>query len=700
MKKISYLVVLSVLFLSMFTGGNGFNVIERSTVSASGNEIALNGLIPETASDSAKIELENGMTSPIYAAEDVIIENLFVETEVDSDGDGELDVVSIEVMRPNTEPGIKIPVIYEMSPYRAGINSINFHDVDIDLTPVGKNHQAIPYAYETQRQNLGRLGNYYVPRGYGVILGESIGSGDATGCPTTGDEKEILGTKAVIDWLNGNAKAFNEEGEEVSADWSTGNVGMTGASYNGTLPNGVATTGVEGLKTIIPVVAISSWYDYYRANGAVVAPGGYQGEDADNLAEAVLTRENPEVCEDVIAELYEGQDRTTGDYNDFWAARDYLKNVDKIEASVLVVHGLNDWNVKTMQFAQWWEALGDHDVTRKMWLHQGGHGGTSANNWQETENRWFDYWLYGIENGIADEPMIDIQREDGSWDQEADWPAVDMKEVSLHFNEANDGEGGILTINDNAGNGEEVFSDDPMIRANQLAADPQLNNPNRLAYVSPALTEDVRLSGIPEVKIEASIDRPAANLTALLVDYSGTSPKIITRGWMDPQNRNSVEQSEAVVPGEVYTFEWDMQPKDYVFEAGHQIGVVIMASDYEYTIRPPEGTNITVLPGNSKITLPLVANTEAMKISAASLEKLVGQFDNENAFLDEEAVRALQLHLKAVGQYENQGEAEKVVRHMNGFQLLLDYQLNEKLISREAYDSMNIQAETMINEWD
>lgn len=65
---------------------------------------------------------------------------------------------------------------------------------------------------------------------------------------------------------------------------------MTGASYNGTLPNAVATTGVEGLKTIIPIAAISSWYDYYRANGAVVAPGGYQGEDTDNMAEAVLTR--------------------------------------------------------------------------------------------------------------------------------------------------------------------------------------------------------------------------------------------------------------------------------------------------------------------------------------------------------------------------------------------------------------------------
>ena len=52
-----------------------------------------------------------------------------------------------------------------------------------------------------------------------------------------------------------------------------------------------------------------------------------------------------------------------------------------------------------------------------MWLHQGGHGGTSTNDWQRTQNKWFDYWLYGIENGIMNEPMVDVQRENKAWDK-------------------------------------------------------------------------------------------------------------------------------------------------------------------------------------------------------------------------------------------------------------------------------------------
>lgn len=231
----------------------------------------------------------------------------------------------------------------------------------------------------------------------------------------------------------------------MNADWSTGHVGMIGVSYNGTLPNGVAATGVEGLKTIIPIAAISNWYDYYRANGAVVAPGGYQGEDADVLAKYVLTRKNPDICQQGIDQLTEKQDRITGDYNEFWNRRNYLNDANNIKASVLIVHGLNDWNVKTKQFSQWWEALKQNNIPRKMWLHQGGHSGVSSNNWKQTENRWFDYWLYGIENGLMDEPKVDIQREDRTWHQQEDWPAPEAASVKLHLKEGTDTDSGVLS---------------------------------------------------------------------------------------------------------------------------------------------------------------------------------------------------------------------------------------------------------------
>ena len=164
---------------------------------------------------------------------------------------------------------------------------------------------------------------------------------------------------------------------------------MVGVSYNGTLPNQVATTGVEGLETIVPISAISSWYDYYRANGLVVAPhsetqgvgeNGFLGEDTDVLASFIGgSRMVPDGrCPDTLNTLIRRQDRVTGDYSPFWAARDYLDDVGDIRSSVFVVHGLNDWNVKTKAFAEWWYRLGQYGVPRKLWLHNGGHGGPPA----------------------------------------------------------------------------------------------------------------------------------------------------------------------------------------------------------------------------------------------------------------------------------------------------------------------------------
>jgi X-Pro dipeptidyl-peptidase len=584
------------------------------------------GILPAAGKDNqssmalaeSRIKVENGMTQPIFSLDDAIVERVFVETATDSDGDGKLDRIRADIIRPKeTEEGLKVPVIYEMSPYRSGIKGVPVYDVDTELNSVPKKGKSKGEKGNPQANLPGYYDDYFVPRGYAVVLAESVGTGLSDGCPTTGDEHEILGTRAVIDWLNGRTKAFNAEGQEIQADWSTGNVGMTGVSYNGTLPNAVAATGVEGLKTIVPIAAISSWYDYYRSNGAVIAPGGYQGEDADNMAEAILTRQNPEACSNVIKGLTEGQDRETGDYNEFWSKRDYTKDADQVKASVFIVHGLNDWNVKTKHFSDWWQALGENDVPRKMWLHQGGHSSPYSfrrDVWLPTLNKWFDYWLYDIKNNVMDEPMVDIQREDKTWHTEANWPAKGTSDAKLHFKPASDG-GGSLELHPvpNKNKENQHFVDDATIKAEELALNPDSSLPHRLVYLTPPLENDIRMSGTPEIQIRASIDRKTANLTALLVKYGEGKPEIVTRGWMDPQNLHSENRSSGLTPDREYTFTWDMQPDDYVFKKGDRMGVVVLSSDYNYTIRPGAGTKITIDPERSHIMLPVQGGVKAFK---------------------------------------------------------------------------------------
>jgi X-Pro dipeptidyl-peptidase len=111
-------------------------------------------------------------------------------------------------------------------------------------------------------------------------------------------------------------------------------------------------------------------------------------------------------------------------------------------------------------------------------------------------------------------------------------------------------------------------------------------------------------------------NRNAANLTAVLVDYgpegSAEPPVMVTRGWLDPQNRSSISRSRAIRRGQEYEFRWDLQPDDYIFPAGHRIGLVVVSTDHDYTIRPAPGTRLTLDPDDSRISLPVVGGRLAL----------------------------------------------------------------------------------------
>lgn len=588
------------------------------------------------------LRVENGVSQPQFSLANAIEQTVFVETEVDSDGDGRRDRVRLRLSRPGETAtrGIKVPVIFEHSPYRFNTGGVPNHDVDVDVLPQeGLDRGAgRPTGAELTTQSArpipdlpGSLDNYWVPRGYAVVLGESIGTAFSDGCPTIGDMQETLGTKAIIDWLNGRAPGWDAAGEPVRADWTTGDVGMTGVSYNGTLPNMVATTGVAGLRTIVPVSAIASWYDYYRANGLVRAPHSnrsgvgtnqFQGEDLDVLAYFTAGDARLASCAHVLDELATSQDRVTGDYSAYWHERDYLHRASGVQASVFVVHGLEDYNVMTKAFASWWERLEHHDVPRKIWLHKDGHGGPrGTTDYQRTLNRWMDHWLFGVANGIMDEPMADVQRPDGTYQKFASWPVPGVQDATLHLAATSDQPGTLQVGPQTVGPwARQSFVD----RGRELDTDvdllpgPDNAHPNRLVYRSAPLAAPAHLSGTPTVSLWASVDnRTAANLTAVLVDYGpagGTEPPVmVTRGWMDVQNWRSPGTSAPLAPGTEHTFRWELQADDYVFPAGHRIGLLVVSTDMDYTLRPLPGTELTVHPARSELILPIVGGKQALR---------------------------------------------------------------------------------------
>jgi predicted acyl esterase len=348
---------------------------------------------------------------------------LWVETEFDSDGDGKLDRVHVDVTRPaqtDTE-GLKVPVIYETSPYYAGTASSAaqyFWDVNHELgEPPPPRQSPPPIGFNPNRTSISTSEvSTWVPRGFAVVHSESPGTGLSQGCPTVGGLNESLAPKAVIDWLNGRAKGYTtlDGDEEVTAYWSTGKVGMTGTSYNGTLPLAAATTGVDGLEAIIPIAPNTSYYHYYRSNGLVRNPGGWVGEDIDYLFDYINSGDpaRRQYCIDTIREglMKVHLDRAHGDSNDFWASRNYRTQLANVKAATLMAHAFNDWNVMPEHSVEVAEAL-KGKVPLMQYYHQGGHGGAPP---LVLRNLWFTRYLYGIPNGVENLPKAWVTRETGA----------------------------------------------------------------------------------------------------------------------------------------------------------------------------------------------------------------------------------------------------------------------------------------------
>ncbi len=456
------------------------------------------------------------------------------------------------------------------------------------------------------------------------------GRASRRGVRRSGGANESLAPKAVIDWLNGRARGFTslDGDEEVRADWATGRVGMTGTSYNGTLPLAAATTGVEGLEAIIPVAPNTSYYHYYRSNGLVRSPGGYPGEDIDVLFDFIFSS-FPEVRDycltEVRHEMTANLDRATGDYSDFWASRDYLTHIDGVRAATLMSHGFNDWNVMPEHSYRISMALRERGVPLQIFYHQGGHGGPPP---LELVNRWFTRYVAGVENGVEGDPAAWIVREGDDREQPtsyASYPHPEAEGVALR--PGGDGHWtGVLSLegpaDDRGGDpASGTILDNFSFTGGQLAAAEWSNH--RLLYATPELSEDVHLSGVATVRVRVSADAHAANLSVWLVSLPWTesddlNDNVITRGWADPANAGTEEiasprSGTPLAPGDFVELAFDLQPDDQVIPAGARIGLMIFSSDREFTLHPDPGTTLTVDLGDTRIELPVVGGSAALR---------------------------------------------------------------------------------------
>ena len=475
---------------------------------------------------------------------------VYVETDYDMDGDGKRDRIKVFVQVPRSaaEGNFRAASIFEARPYSAGIQEDAYDHMkqvqdkvyphfDMDglsaspeptvpaseITTLEASLQGSPedWYYEDLGSVSGvkycfdniDLYDYYLIRGFAVVQSAGPGTRGSDGLECVGTRYEKEAFRDVIEWLHGDRKAYLSRTSDVAvaADWSSGKAAMTGRSYGGTMPFAVASTGVAGLETIVPVAGIADWYSQQNQQGAQ----RYWPKEVLNsflsyycsslYSDPEKSDEEKELSAAFQYQMGLDQIRCGFDYSEeFWGGGNYTTDADKIKCTALIIHGLNDENVSTKQFEMMFRSFRKAGETAKLVLHQGFHMtptmglkgyGFRINGmaYDDMVNLWYSHYLYGIDNEAEKFPEVLVQdnRNQEVWHSVKSWET----ETALTLDCIDSRTAVIDTDWEKAGVNAENY-DERMSMRN--------SNMNRRLCTDP-LKQDVVIQGTAEVQFTAAL---------------------------------------------------------------------------------------------------------------------------------------------------------------------------------------------------
>ena len=637
-----------------------------------------------------------------YEDSEIVRFPVYVETDYDTDGDGKPDLVKAIVQLPKAvaRGDFKAATILEARPYVAGTldeNNVTLESLGLPtdgsydmkkLREQPAKRQAVgststveaakkakasdwyyysPYEYIYDYEDLNWY-DYFLVRGYAFISSAGLGTKGSEGFNTTGSDLEINAFKNIIEWVNGKRKAYTDKTSnvEIKADWATGNVAMTGLSWAGTTTFGVASTGVEGLKTIVPAAGIASWYDYFNSQGTAYGNPPYS--DLSWLSLYVGTRILDEKdwagiwqnYANYINQLNKDQNAHERNYSDVWKERDYTLHPEKFKTSALLVHGLNDDNVKTKHFELMYDALKKAGQDVKLYLHQGDHVYPAAmsrgygikaqgQDFYDLLNTWLSHYLYGVDNQVDKLPAVLAQNnyDPSKWTTYDNWKTSQRLFLNAQSKRLEE-----TISSDYAGAGVEVAKRDETVSQGSSKAN--------MTFVS-EVKEDTTIKGHIPVHFKAALAKGQGKnfqINALLVDVSDeefdvvgnggvkadkkadgfwmgsslsnlsvaefetikTKYKVIAKGWINLANpesgydsassRNSIEPKV----GEFHDYTVHLQPNLYTVKKGHKLALVFNTYDpSDLTVENPY--EVTFKTDSIHATIPIVEGTRSQVAS-------------------------------------------------------------------------------------
>ncbi|MCR4315554.1 MAG: CocE/NonD family hydrolase [Planctomycetes bacterium] len=421
----------------------------------------------------------------------------------------------------------------------------------------------------------------------------------------------------IVDWrgfygsrgAGRGVAAMKQRGEDgydtvewlAEQSWCSGKVGMIGASALGQVQFATASERPPHLACIVPHVAsYGQDFDRYYVGG-VLREDYVSSLDRLGFGVGTLVRSHP--TEDII---WRGASRSNDD-------------VLKVNVPMLVVGGWYDLDTKAVIDNFIAMKRGAGEVTKSHshllvgpWVHETvdqKHQGDlefedcvfeAAN----TGKRFFQRWLFDPEaRGLpGEEPVVRFYRiNSGQWFSSNQWPPPGDRRARDHslFLTAN---GELADSALSAGTAQ--YKSDPSnpvpsiggaMLGHTVRHGPRDQNDvekreDVITFTTPALDEDVDLTGEAKLQAFVSADTSDADVIVRLCDVhpDGTS-YLVADGAQRLSYRQSTQSPTAIRPGEVYEIEIPLQITAIRFPKGHKIRISVSGtSDPRFAV----GTNV------------------------------------------------------------------------------------------------------------
>lgn len=480
--------------------------------------------------------------------------------------------VSLAVWVPIMEDGMTVPVIAEFGPY--------FDEASVETGGI-----------EEPGTWLGTMIiEQIVPHGFAFAQVSVMGTGRSNHCMDLMGTAEQLGVDAAVTWLG-------------SQNWSNGNVGMIGKSYDGSTPWQAAMFGNEHLTTIVPISGLIGVMELMWRNGSSEARApimhngvyGSYGIDGD-------LEDSGNMCPDYIAGPATGGaawawgGEAAGTY---WAERYFLDRVlENYNGSVYLIQGMHDWNVDPHMavptinllydngieakglFGQW-----DHDYPDRpqiMFDRSGVGRGIEAfpemvrMDWMQDLLEWFTYYLK--EDGPKPWLGVEIQSNQGPWRFEDRYPMSNTNELLWEL-----GSSDLASV----GGGNTIFPD--------ASSGP--------VYETPPLEEPLYFGGLPRLHVNVNTATVGGQIYALLEDCDGANCIHIGHAIMDLRYHAGGADEQTWTPVfEEITALMEFFPMDVEVAAGHTIKLTLRSTGEDY-LPSAASTAVTVVNAGSTLQL-------------------------------------------------------------------------------------------------